>query len=209
MKIQSLNLVCTELEISRFPRSRQAEIAVCGRSNVGKSSLLNTLLGRRNIARVSKEPGKTRTINFFQVNEQFFLVDLPGYGYAKVSKAMRGGWQEMLFRYLEEREELRGVIQLIDSRHPPTRDDISMLQRLIDSERRFLAVFTKADKIKRAQRTQALDRFRSFFEGLSVGPWPPKAGEGEAESYDVPVLFFSSRTGEGKSSIWNWVSGLL
>ena len=95
-----------------------SEIAVSGRSNVGKSSLLNKLLSKKNIARVSKEPGKTRTINFFLLNDRFYLVDLPGYGYAKVSKEMRTGWQKVIFEYIEKRETLAGVIQLIDAEAP-------------------------------------------------------------------------------------------
>lgn len=201
MKIKTLNLVCTETEPSRFPRMRLPEIAVSGRSNVGKSSLLNRLLGRKNIARVSKEPGKTRTINFFLVNEAFYLVDLPGYGYAKVSKTLRSGWQKTIFSYIEERERLDGVIQLVDSRHPPTKDDLMMIQRLVDSERKFLIVFTKSDKISRNDRQKALSVFGSFFEGFTIGLLPSKRGEG----LDIPVVFSSAKTGEGKDAIWSWI----
>ena len=207
MKIRNLNLVCTELEPSRFPNRPLPEIAVSGRSNVGKSSLLNKLLGRKNIARVSKEPGKTRTINFFLINEKLFLVDLPGYGYAKVSKEMRGGWQKVLFTYIEGRENLKGVIQLIDSRHPPTKDDLLMIQRLVDADRDFVTVFTKSDKIGRNERGKALGRYRTFFDGFTVGEFGKRNTDGEDP--DIPVIFTSAKTGEGKDAVWKWIESLI
>ncbi len=207
MKIRNLNLVCTELDPKRFPRSGLSEIAISGRSNVGKSSLLNMILGRKNIARVSREPGKTRTVNYFLINDQFYLVDLPGYGYAKVSREMRTGWQKIIYEYIEEREQLAGVIQLIDSRHTPTKDDLLMLQRLIDGERETLAVFTKSDKIGRNERGKALAYFRSCFDGISVGP----AGEEDRDGnpYDIQTLFSSAKNGEGKNRIWSWIASRI
>ncbi|MBN2071978.1 MAG: YihA family ribosome biogenesis GTP-binding protein [Candidatus Krumholzibacteriota bacterium] len=207
MKIRELSLVCTELEPSRFPNRPLPEIAVSGRSNVGKSSLLNKLLGRKNIARVSKEPGKTRTINFYLINEKLFLVDLPGYGYAKVSKTMRGGWQKVLYSYIEKRENLKGVIQLVDSRHAPTKDDLVMIQRLVDAERDFVTVFTKSDKIGRNERVKTLNRYRSFFEDFTVREFGKSTGKGE--DTDIPVIFTSSKTGEGKDDLWKWIESLI
>ncbi len=206
MKIRDLNLVCTELDPARFPNRPLPEIAVSGRSNVGKSSLLNKLLGRKNIARVSKEPGKTRTINFFLLNENLFLVDLPGYGYAKVSKETRGGWQKVLYSYIENRENLRGVIQLVDSRHPPTKDDLKMIQRLVDADRDFVTVFTKSDKIGRSERAKALSRYRSYFDGFTIAEF----GKGSKDAaVDIPVIFTSAKTGEGRDAVWKWIESLL
>ena len=195
------------MEPARFPNTPFPEFAVSGRSNVGKSSLLNKLLGRKNIARVSKEPGKTRTMNFFLVNGKLFLVDLPGYGYAKVSKKLRGGWQKIMFEYIEERENLRGVIQLVDSRHPPSKDDLLMMQRLVDADRPFLTVFTKADKIRRCDRGKTLKVFRSHFEEFSVGEFE-SIGPG-MEGFEIPVVFTSAKTGEGRDTVWKWVLSLV
>ncbi len=207
MKIKSLNLVCTELETSRFPSSPMPEIAVSGRSNVGKSSLLNNLLAKKNIARVSKEPGKTRTINFFLLNDRFYLVDLPGYGYAKVSKEMRFGWQKVIFEYIEERRNLAGVIQLIDSRHPPMKDDLVMIERLIDAERKFLVVFTKSDKIRGNERTAAMKEFRSCFDGFTIGS--PGEDDRDGKECDILVVFSSATTGEGREDIWRWIASRI
>jgi GTP-binding protein len=204
MKIKSLELESTVLDHSKFPGSGMPEIAVSGRSNVGKSSLLNTLLSRKNIARVSKEPGKTRTVNFFIVNGSFYLVDLPGYGYAKVSRVQRESWQRVIAGYLRQRETLAGVVQLVDSRHDPTRDDLMLFQKLIDEDRDFLVVLTKADKLKRSQRASKAAALRSYFAGISVGP----AGgtDSDGEPFEVPYVFSSAMTGEGKDVIWKWIS---
>jgi GTP-binding protein len=179
------------------------EIAVAGRSNVGKSSLLNKLLSRKNIARVSGSPGKTRTVNFFLVNGRFYLVDLPGYGYAKVSRKQRSQWQKVMTSYLAERETLSGVIQLVDARHEPTRDDISMFRHLLDSEREFLVVMTKADKLGRSRRAGRAASLRSCFDGISVVPY--RGGDEGGNGFELPYLFSSAKTGEGKDAIWKWI----
>lgn len=204
MKIKSLELESTVLDYSKFPRSGMPEVAVSGRSNVGKSSLLNTLFNRKNIARVSREPGKTRTVNFFLVNGKFYLVDLPGYGYAKVSKVQRHSWQRVIAGYLRQRETLTGVVQLVDARHDPTRDDLLLFQKLIDAEKDFLIVLTKADKLKRSQRARQIAALRSYFEGISIGP----AGgtDEDGEPFEVPFVFSSAVTGEGKDVIWQWIA---
>lgn len=160
--------MCTELDPRRFPRSPRPEIAVSGRSNVGKSSLLNTLLGRKNFARVSKEPGKTRTVNFYLVDDRFYFVDLPGYGYAKVSAEMRGQWRRVIFDYIDGRDAIGGVVQLIDARHAPMKDDLVVLEKLIGSGRPFLVVMTKADKINRGQRSKVLTVFREHLGGVEL-----------------------------------------
>jgi len=207
LKIKSLNLVCTELDPERFPSSPMPEIAVSGRSNVGKSSLLNKLLAKKNIARVSKEPGKTRTINFFLLNDRFYLVDLPGYGYAKVSKEMRFGWQKVIFDYIEERKSLAGVVQLIDSRHPSMKDDLVMIERLIDADRKFLVVFTKSDKISGNERASALKEFRSCFDGFTIGKFGDSVREEKV--FDIQVVFSSATTGEGRDEIWKWIVSVI
>ena len=214
MKIRSLNLACAALDPARFPRSPNPEIAVAGRSNVGKSSLLNTILNKKGVARISNQPGKTQTVNFFIVNDRFYLVDLPGYGYAKVSAEMRRAWKQVIFSYIETRRHLAGVVQLIDARHPPSRDDLVMLQHLIDSDRQFLVVFTKADKIRRSARSRVLEEFRGHFDGdIAVRIYRPEGETDEGRmaerSRSLPALFFSARTGEGKDDIWRWIKEMM
>ncbi|MBR4073938.1 MAG: YihA family ribosome biogenesis GTP-binding protein [Firmicutes bacterium] len=140
---------------NQYPEDTLPEVAFAGRSNVGKSSLLNTLTNRKNLARVSGTPGKTRTINFFQINDAFRIVDLPGYGYAKLSKSATADWGNMMETYLANRENLRLVIQLVDIRHEPTAQDVQMYQWLQHYGLDGVVVATKADKISRNQlRTQ-------------------------------------------------------
>jgi GTP-binding protein len=209
LKIRTLTLARTVLDPGRFPQTPWKEVAVSGRSNVGKSSLLNTILGRKNIARVSKEPGKTRTVNFFLVNDRFYLVDLPGYGYAKVSAEMRKRFRGLIIDYFEQRESLGGVVQLVDARHPLMKDDLLMLGHLAEAGRSFLIVLTKADKIGRGQRQRVLKELRSSLGGAQLELLGGSAsGEGEASSDPdrLPVLFFSARTGEGKEHLWEWIS---
>ncbi len=133
---------------AHFPETSYPEIAFAGRSNVGKSSLLNKLLRRKNLAKTSSTPGKTRQINFFRVDDRFQLVDLPGYGYAKVSKTEREAWRELIEIYLLERPQLRLVISLIDARHEPTNLDRDLLEWLESIEQPYAVVLTKGDKIK-------------------------------------------------------------
>ena len=204
MKIRSLELETTVLDHTKFPATGMTEVAVAGRSNVGKSSLLNALFNRKNLARVSREPGKTRTVNFFVINEKFYLVDLPGYGYAKVSKLQRGSWQRIITGYIRNREVLSGVVQLIDARHDPTRDDLMMFQKLIDAEVDFLIVLTKADKVKRSQRSTRAAALMSSFAGISIGPVGGTDEDGEP--FEVPYVFSSAVTREGKDEIWKWIA---
>ena len=214
MKIRSLTIACSTLDPSRFPKSPWAEVAVSGRSNVGKSSLLNILFERKNFARISKDPGKTRTINFYAVNDRFYLVDLPGYGYARVAMAARKAWAHVVEQYIEERRALAGVVQLIDARHAPSADDCIMITRLIESRRQFLVVFTKSDKISRDERSRALRDFRKSFEDIVLALPAVKQHEAGGAPSDsgkltVPALFFSSETREGKKELWDWISAFL
>ena len=189
-------------------------MAVSGRSNVGKSSLLNILFERKNFARISKDPGKTRTINFYAVNDRFYLVDLPGYGYARVAVKARKAWAHVVEQYIEERRALAGVVQLIDARHAPSVDDCIMITRLIESRRQFLVVFTKSDKISRDERSRALRDFRKSFEDIVLALPAVKQHAAVVPPSDlgkltVPALFFSSETREGKKELWDWISAFL
>ncbi len=155
MLVKKAELKAVAVKKNQYPEDTLPEVAFAGRSNVGKSSLLNTLTNRKNLARVSGTPGKTRTINFFQINDAFRIVDLPGYGYAKLSKSATADWGNMMETYLANRENLRLVIQLVDIRHEPTAQDVQMYQWLQHYGLDGVVVATKADKISRNQlRTQ-------------------------------------------------------
>jgi GTP-binding protein len=169
------------------------EVAVSGRSNVGKSSLLNSLLGRKAVARVSGTPGKTQRLNFFLVNENFHLVDLPGYGYAKVPAAVRSTWSGMMQSYLQNREQLRGLVQLVDARHEPSRDDREMVQWLLDEQLDFCLVPTKMDKLRQGERKPAITTLLRILHLPS----------------DQPVVPYSSITGEGRDALLQWLEGAI
>lgn len=151
MIIKKVELAAVAVKKIQYPEENLPEIAFAGRSNVGKSSLINLLLNRKNLARVSGSPGKTRTINFYQINDQFRLVDLPGYGYAKVSKSVTENWGEMIEGYLASRKKLLKVILLVDIRHTPTDQDVQMYQWLVHYGFDGIVVATKSDKVSRNQ----------------------------------------------------------
>jgi GTP-binding protein len=174
------------------PDTALPEIAFAGRSNVGKSSLLNRLVHRKKFARVSNTPGRTREINFFKVNGQFVLVDLPGYGYARVSKERRAEWKPLIESYLRGSPELRGIVQLLDARHDPTADDRRMLDFLSDLGVPTVVVLTKIDKIAPAQRA---DRIAELTGDLDLG--------------DDQVITFSAVTGEGRNDLAEAIEALL
>ena len=174
------------------PVSELPEIAFSGRSNVGKSSLLNALVRRKSFARVSSTPGKTREINFFRVNDAFHFVDLPGYGYARVSKAARNAWRPLIEGYLRTSEHLRGVVQLIDSRHPPSDDDHRMMQFLASLGVPTVVVATKVDKLKRAER------------GPTLGALAAQLGVD-----DDQLIPFSAHTGEGRDELAQAIVSVL
>lgn len=148
MKVQSVDFVKGVVGWDGFPRDGLPEVALWGRSNVGKSSLLNLIVGRRAMARVSRTPGRTRELNYFRVNDAFYLVDLPGYGYARVSRKQRASWNRLIERYLHERPELRLLIHLIDSRHPPMDSDQDALILAADAPLSYAIALTKCDKPK-------------------------------------------------------------
>lgn len=151
MKIRSTEITMSAVNKSQYPPEGIPEIALVGRSNVGKSSIVNTLLNRRNFARTSQTPGKTRTINFYLINEEFYFVDLPGYGYAKVAKSEKQKWGGIMERYLEDRDVLCSILLLIDIRHEPTEDDKLMYEWIKHYGYNCVVVATKSDKISRGQ----------------------------------------------------------
>ena len=165
------------------PPTELPEIAFAGRSNVGKSSLLNRLVHRKKMARVSQTPGKTREINFFRVNDQFVLVDLPGYGYARISKSARSEWRPLIETYLGHSQRLRGIVQLLDARHEPGADDLQMLDFLSEVGVPTLIALTKIDKVSardRAERIDAIGRMAGL-EGDQLIPFSAVTGEGRNE----------------------------
>ena len=194
----SLNLNQVNLRISagqprQFPTDAMVQIAFSGRSNVGKSSLINSLLGRKSLARVSSAPGKTITVNFYDVDKKLFLVDLPGYGFAKRRPEDKEQWSALTDGYFTKNPNLdlvKLVIQLIDSRIGPTADDEMMLQFLREAQIPFVVVATKADKLNATERKKST-------ELLSSHPDIPA---------DTPILFYSALKGEGRQELWRLIS---
>ncbi|WP_300281590.1 ribosome biogenesis GTP-binding protein YihA/YsxC [Peptacetobacter sp.] len=160
MKIRSSEITMSAVHKSQYPTDGIPEIALAGRSNVGKSSLTNALLNRRNFARTSSTPGKTRTINFYLINEEFFFVDLPGYGYAKVAKSEKEKWGQIMERYLQDRKELCAIFLLVDIRHEPTNDDKMMYDWIKYYGYDCVVIATKADKISRGQYLKHMSAIR-------------------------------------------------
>lgn len=160
MKIKKSDIEAVAVKPSQYPPENLKEIAFAGRSNVGKSSLLNLLTGRKKLAKVSGSPGKTRTINFYLINDAFRIVDLPGYGYAKVSKSVSQDWGEMMEKYLSGRQNLLKVIQLVDIRHEPSKQDVEMYEYLRYYGLDGIVVATKADKVSRNQIPKQLKQIR-------------------------------------------------
>ena len=190
MIIKSSSYAVSAVKESQYPKDNLPEIALAGRSNVGKSSLINTLLKRKNVARTSSQPGKTQTLNFYLVNDEFYLVDVPGYGYAKVSQKRRQEFGEMIQDYLETRPNLKGLIILIDSRHQPTKDDIAMYEYAQYLNIPILVVCTKMDKIKKSQTNKVMSGLKKHLD----------------LSYDhVTVLTFSSVTNLHVAELGDWI----
>ncbi len=191
MKINTnnANISITVGNSRQFPRDPRPEVALSGRSNVGKSSLINTLLGRKSLARVSSSPGKTITINYYDVDKKMYLVDLPGYGYAKRSQESKRGWSSLTEDYFVKNpssDAIKLVIQLIDIRTGPTDDDIMMINFLIDNGVDFIVVATKTDKLSKTQLANALENLhKEYFEGT-----------------DIEIIPFSSVTRIGKDEVW-------
>ncbi|OQB15932.1 MAG: putative GTP-binding protein EngB [Firmicutes bacterium ADurb.Bin193] len=185
MNLNNVRLLVSAVSPRQYPQNNLPDIALAGRSNVGKSSLINRLLGRKSLARVSSSPGKTATINFYEIDEVFNLVDLPGYGFAKVSKAEKAKWGEMIETYLAGRENLSAVILLVDMRHRPTADDCTMLDWIRSSGFAPLVVATKSDKLKKSQREDALSLICETLGIESAIPFSSEKGEGKEEVWDM------------------------
>lgn len=187
MKIRSAEITMSAVNRSQYPDEGIPEIALVGRSNVGKSSTVNTLLNRRNFARTSQTPGKTRTINFYIINKEFFFVDLPGYGYAKIAKSEKEKWGVIMERYLEERDELCAIFLLVDIRHEPTNDDVMMYEWIKHFGYNCVVIATKADKISRGQYQKHMNIIR---KKLQMDP-------------NEKILPISSLKKTGVEEIWN------
>ncbi|MBU7593755.1 ribosome biogenesis GTP-binding protein YihA/YsxC [Metabacillus halosaccharovorans] len=186
MKVTSSEIVISAVKPQQYPEGDLPEVALAGRSNVGKSSFINKMLGRKALARISSKPGKTQTLNFYIINEQLHFVDVPGYGYAKVSKKEREAWGKMIETYITTREQLRAVILLIDLRHPPTNDDMLMYDFLKHYDIPTIIVGTKADKIPKGKWQK---HAKVIKDSLNM------------EKSDKFVIF-SSETGLGKDEAW-------
>lgn len=189
MEVHEVELVMSAVDPKQYPTTGQPEIALVGRSNVGKSSLTNVLINRNSYARTSSQPGKTQTLNFYHVESQLYFVDVPGYGYAKVSKAEREKWGQMIETYLTSRETLRGVISLVDGRHAPTKDDQQMYTWLSYYDIPVLVVATKMDKIPKAKWNKQLSLVKKTLD--------MKKSDG--------LLAFSAQTKAGKEQVWDWI----
>ncbi len=190
MIIKNSSYAISAVREEQYPTDNLPEIALSGRSNVGKSSLINTLLGRKNLARTSGQPGKTQTLNFYLVNDNFYLVDVPGYGYARVSQKKRQQFGEMIQDYLETRANLQGLIILIDGRHDPTKDDIAMYNYALYLNLPILVVCTKIDKIKKNQRNQVISALSHKLD---------------LKHDNVEVLTFSSVQKLHVKEVWQWI----
>ena len=186
MKITLVDFIKSAREPSQYPKSSLPEVAFAGRSNVGKSSLINTLVNRKRFARTSTTPGRTRLINFFMINNRVCFVDLPGYGYARVPLSVKRDWGPMVEKYLRERENLRLVILILDVRRDPSEGDLSLLEWLHFYRINVLVILTKIDKLSRNQikiRQQCIKKILEL-------------------PLDSNIILFSARTGEGKGAIW-------
>lgn len=184
MNLHNAEFIISAVSDKQYPNGVLPELAMVGRSNVGKSSLINKILNRKNFARVSSKPGKTTTINFYSIDKKLMLVDLPGYGYAKVSKKEKEKWGGMIEFYVKSRNSMKAIFLLVDSRHEPSEDDIIMLKWIRAYSKDFYVVATKVDKLKPSQKQQSLDIIKEI---MIVD--------------DEHFIPFSSETGEGKDRI--------
>lgn len=193
MIIKKAELVISAIEPSQYPDTGWPEIALAGRSNVGKSSLINALTNRKSLARTGSTPGKTRIINFYNINDSLMLVDLPGYGYAKVSKEERKSWGKLAESYLNTRKTLNMILLLVDMRHDPTYDDIIMLDYIRQTGRSFAVVATKSDKISRSEYRKCIENIK---RKLDLGT-------------ENEVIPFSAIKRTGVEEVWSVIESYL
>lgn len=193
MKVHNVEMIMSAVRPDQYPTEGYPEFALAGRSNVGKSSFINKMIGRKSLARTSSKPGKTQTLNFYKIEEQVFFVDVPGYGYAKVSKSSRETWGKFIQQYMTEREPLRAVIQIVDLRHAPSADDCAMYDFLVDNNMPAIIIATKADKIPRGKWEKHKKVVR---ETLAMRP------------YDS-LIVFSAEKGIGMDEAWKEIESRM
>ncbi len=193
MVVKSVNLETVCGITSTLPQNDKIEIAFAGKSNVGKSSLINALMNRKAYARTSSQPGKTQTINFYNINDELYFVDLPGYGYAKVSEAIKEKWGKMIERYLKSSKQLKIIFLLIDIRHEPSANDRNMYEWIVYNGFEPIIIVTKLDKINRSQKDKQIKLIR---EGLNAKP-------------GTRIIPFSSVSKQGRDEIWECIEEVI
>jgi GTP-binding protein len=196
MKVTGAKFVRSAFEESQWPQDRRPEVAFLGRSNVGKSSMINSLLGVKGLARTSNTPGRTQALNFFLINERFYFVDLPGYGFARAPREVRESWGKLVTDYLAKRDLLVLSIHIVDSRHEPTTLDLQLHGWLLSQGKPFLTVATKSDKLSQNEARKNLARAEKVLDGVGRG-----AGGG--------LLAYSATTGRGRERIWHAIEEAL
>lgn len=193
MKVTSSEIIISAVKPEQYPETELPEFALAGRSNVGKSSFINKMLNRKGLARISSKPGKTQTLNFYLINSILHFVDVPGYGYAKVSKKEREAWGRMIETYLTSREQLKAVILIVDLRHPPSADDVMMYGFLKHYQIPCVVIATKADKIPKGKWQKHLKVTKESLELVNSDH----------------IILFSSETGEGKEQAWKIIKSYM
>jgi GTP-binding protein len=193
LNVNNVSITISAVSPAQYPGDGKSEIAFVGRSNVGKSSLINKLVNRKSLARISSKPGKTSTINFYNVEDKIYFVDLPGYGYAKVSKVEKQKWAKMIEEYLSTRNELVQVILLVDSRHAPTEDDKIMLNWIKEFGYNAVIAATKWDKLSNKEKQENLENIKK---------------ELQLTEQDT-IVAFSAQTGQGKEELWEVIDSLV
>ncbi|GEO77826.1 GTP-binding protein YsxC [Companilactobacillus mindensis DSM 14500] len=193
MQVNNVSMNLSAVSSKQYPDEGYPEIALLGRSNVGKSSLINTLINRKSFARTSSTPGKTQTLNFYNIEDLLYLVDVPGYGFAKVSKKQREEFGVMIEEYLTTRQPLKGVVILVDGRHAPSDDDISMYQFVSYYHIPTLIVATKMDKVKRNQWNKSISQVKKTM------------GINQTDNLQL----FSAETKYGKEEVWDWIESRM
>ncbi len=193
MNVNNVSITISAVRKAQYPKDNKPEIAFAGRSNVGKSSLINKLVNRKKMARISAKPGKTATLNFYNIEDKLYFVDFPGYGFARVSKAEKEKWGKMIEEYLNTRQQLRQIILLVDSRHKPTKDDVLMAEWIRHFEFDVIIVATKWDKLSNKQKKESINIIRDTL----------------ALTEEDIVIPFSAQTGEGKEELWDVIDAII
>ncbi|HLR11581.1 MAG TPA: ribosome biogenesis GTP-binding protein YihA/YsxC [Sporosarcina sp.] len=193
MKVHNVEMIMSAVKPEQYPEEGYPEFALAGRSNVGKSSFINRMISRKSLARTSSKPGKTQTLNFYKIEEQLFFVDVPGYGYAKVSKKEREAWGKMIEQYLTQREQLKAVLLIVDVRHSPTEDDCLMYDFLVHYNIPAIVIATKADKISKGKLAKHVKIVKEQLDMRSSDPLIP----------------FSSESGMGMEQAWKEIESYM